>query len=200
MAKAMAAALVRAGVCSAADINMSARTQASLDAIRALGYGTGTNEEARLPLHYQKKVSVGCVEARNFLSSVALVVSACVGVSLTTLTKAVPDIPIARIMPNVLCAIGEGSTGYCMSASSDAPTAMLIRALEAFGPAHAIPESLFDVYSAISGSSNTHSLLLCHVKTSQEPGSHDRFVALTVVQQPMFCRHCGGIPWQSRYS
>lgn len=48
IAKAMAAALVRAGVCSAADINMSARTQASLNAIAELGYGTGTNIEARL--------------------------------------------------------------------------------------------------------------------------------------------------------
>ncbi|KAL8445788.1 hypothetical protein Emed_005344 [Eimeria media] len=46
-------------------------------------------------------------EAGDFLSSVALVVSACVGVSLATLANAVhPRIPIARIMPNVLCAIG----------------------------------------------------------------------------------------------
>ena len=48
MAKAMAASLVRAGVCSSADINMSARTQTSFDAIAALGYGVGTNTEVRL--------------------------------------------------------------------------------------------------------------------------------------------------------
>ncbi|KAL8435568.1 hypothetical protein ACSSS7_002413 [Eimeria intestinalis] len=148
MAKAMAAALVRAGVCSAADINMSARTQASLDAIRALGYGTGTNGEARRPLYFQQRMQ----------SSRTAVFVKCryvpPGVSLATLTKAVSHVPIARIMPNVLCAIGEGSTGYCISPCGDATIAMLIRALEAFGPAHAIPESLFDVYSAISGSSN----------------------------------------------
>ncbi|KAL8272376.1 hypothetical protein Esti_003666 [Eimeria stiedai] len=92
-------------------------------------------------------------DAYPSLSSVALVASACVGVSLATLTNAVCDVPIARIMPNVLCAIGEGSTGYCMSPCEDAARTMLIRALEAFGPVHAIPESLFDVYSAISGSS-----------------------------------------------
>lgn len=47
MAKAMAEALVREGVCSAQDICMSARTEASLNAIKALGYGTGDNIKAR---------------------------------------------------------------------------------------------------------------------------------------------------------
>ncbi|XP_026190530.1 uncharacterized protein LOC34617521 [Cyclospora cayetanensis] len=48
MAKAIAAAIVRAGMCSASDINMSSRTEDSMKAIAALGYKAGTNTEARL--------------------------------------------------------------------------------------------------------------------------------------------------------
>lgn len=161
MAKAMAEALMRAGVCSAADINMSARSQSSLDAIAALGYGTGTNVEVAertqdgllfITVKPQGAVSV-LEEVRNTLGSVAMVVSACVGVSLASLSKARADVPLARIMPNVLCAIGEGATGYCTTPCSEETTRKLLRALEAFGSVHDIPESLFDAYSAISGSS-----------------------------------------------
>lgn len=47
MARAMAASLVRAGLCLPADIWMSARTTTTYEYIRDLGYGTGTNTEAR---------------------------------------------------------------------------------------------------------------------------------------------------------
>ncbi|CDJ57310.1 pyrroline-5-carboxylate reductase, putative [Eimeria maxima] len=48
IAKAMAEALVRGGVCSPDDICMSARTEESRQAIRAQGYSVGTNDEASL--------------------------------------------------------------------------------------------------------------------------------------------------------
>ncbi|KAL8438823.1 hypothetical protein Efla_003860 [Eimeria flavescens] len=137
MARAMAAGLVRAGVCSPAEINVTERTKGGLLFITVKPAG-----------------AVGVLEeVGSSLGGVGLVVSACVGVPLEALSKAVSSVPVARIMPNVLCAIGEGSTGYCISPCKEATEGMLRRALEAFGPVHAIPESLFDVYSAISGSS-----------------------------------------------
>lgn len=97
-------------------------------------------------------------EVRGSLASVALLVSACVGVPHAKLSQMRLGVPVARIMPNVLCAIGEGATAYYKSSFlDDETTALLLRALQAFGPAHAIPEELFDAYSAISGSSNYHS-------------------------------------------
>ncbi|OEH74465.1 putative pyrroline-5-carboxylate reductase [Cyclospora cayetanensis] len=176
MAKAIAAAIVRAGMCSASDINMSSRTEDSMKAIAALGYKAGTNTEARLCSLIQLIRLIGTVterthggilfvtvkpagalavleEVRNSLSCVAVLVSACVGVPLAELCNAAPGIPVARIMPNVLCAVGEGATGFCMNSCNEDAKALLLRVLKAFGPVHAISEDLFDAYSAISGSS-----------------------------------------------
>lgn len=46
MAKAIAAALVRGKICTPADITMSAKSEATLQSIKTLGYNTGTNLEA----------------------------------------------------------------------------------------------------------------------------------------------------------
>lgn len=66
MAKAMAVALVRARVCSAEDICMSARTEASCQAISALGYSTRTNEEASLRVICNYMCTCLCVDTLRF--------------------------------------------------------------------------------------------------------------------------------------
>lgn len=88
------------------------------------------------------------------LGSVSLVVSACAGVSCSDLAYAVGNVPIARIMPNLLCTVREGATSYCMNNScGETEEALLLRVLQAFGPAYKIPEYQFDAFCAISGSS-----------------------------------------------
>ncbi|CDJ64473.1 pyrroline-5-carboxylate reductase, putative [Eimeria necatrix] len=75
------------------------------------------------------------------------------GVPLARLLKACDNVPVARIMPNVLCSVGEGATCYCVSPCTDSAHALLLQALRSFGLVHAITEDLFDAYCAISGSS-----------------------------------------------
>lgn len=87
------------------------------------------------------------------LKSVAMLVSVCAGVGIHSFASIV-DVPIARIMPSILCAVGESATAYCTTTCSDEIKATLMRVLAAFGPAHEIPESLFDAYSALGGSGN----------------------------------------------
>lgn len=96
-------------------------------------------------------------EVKDSLSSVSLVVSACAGVPLSRLASAAGELPIARIMPNLLCTIREGATSYCMHNCGETEEALLLRVLQAFGPAYKIPEHQFDAFCAISGSSEMRS-------------------------------------------
>lgn len=90
---------------------------------------------------------------REESNALPFLVSACAGVSLSRLEETTLNSPVARIMPNVLCAVGEGSTCYCGKHLTADNEAVLLRALRAFGRVHSVPESYFDAYCAISGSS-----------------------------------------------
>lgn len=165
IAKAMAEALVRGGVCSPDDICMSARTEESRQAIRAQGYSVGTNDE--VAKWAKKSFLFLTVKPRDAVSVVALLrndpcpcvlVSACPGVPLWKLReeftrKGFSRVSLVRIMPNVLCALGEGSTCYCEDGLSDELRELLLRLLRAFGIVHSVPEMYFDAYCAVSGSS-----------------------------------------------
>lgn len=79
-------------------------------------------------------------------------VSMAAGVTLSRLGELFGDRPIIRIMPNMPVAAGAGMIVYCQNAKvSEAALADFLAAMQEAGKLDAIPESLFDAATAVSG-------------------------------------------------
>ncbi|MFC4556148.1 pyrroline-5-carboxylate reductase [Georgenia faecalis] len=83
-----------------------------------------------------------------------LVVSIAAGVSLATLTGALPTgTAVVRVMPNVNAMIGAGMAAVCGNDAASADDVELVRRLfAAVGDAVVLPERDFSTYTAIAGS------------------------------------------------
>lgn len=93
-------------------------------------------------------------ETRALLRPEQLVISIAAGVSISTLAAGLGgERRIARVMPNTPALLGEGASGYCLSANAREEDEALVRACtEAVGRAFRVPESLLDAVTGLSGS------------------------------------------------
>lgn len=82
-----------------------------------------------------------------------LFLSIAAGKRIETIEALVPRARVVRVMPNVACLVSEAMSAFCLGTRarpSDRTTAL--RLLSAFGRAEEVPERLFDVVTALSGS------------------------------------------------
>jgi pyrroline-5-carboxylate reductase len=80
------------------------------------------------------------------------VISTCAAISIDVLQDALPNVRVARAMPNIACEFNEGITGIAFGAdwTADARDAVL-RLFAAIGESLTIEERHFDAVTAISG-------------------------------------------------
>lgn len=82
-----------------------------------------------------------------------LVISIAAGVSLAQLTQWIGGNRIARVMPNTPALVGAGASAYCSAAGvTTADEEQLASILNSFGTSVAVPESLMDAVTGLSGS------------------------------------------------
>lgn len=89
---------------------------------------------------------VGAAKGRMVLSILA-------GKRLATLQVALPGARVVRAMPNLPCVVGEGMSAWCAGTNAVPSDRELVGGLlTAFGREVELPESQFDVVTALSGS------------------------------------------------
>ena len=82
-----------------------------------------------------------------------LLVSIAAGVNLKTLSGALAEARLVRVMPNTPCLIGQSASGYCMGPRATAADGQLVaQLLGAVGRAIAVDEKLLDAVTGLSGS------------------------------------------------
>jgi pyrroline-5-carboxylate reductase len=93
-------------------------------------------------------------EIRPHVGPRHLVVSIAAGITLRQLADGLgPERRLIRVMPNTPCLIGASASGYSPGESATAEDVALVdRLLNAVGRAFALPESLLDAVTGLSGS------------------------------------------------
>lgn len=82
-----------------------------------------------------------------------LVISIAAGKPLAMLESRLPHARVVRVMPNLACLVGEGMNVFCAGKRvTPEHRATVSRLLSAFGKVVELPESYFDVVTAVSGS------------------------------------------------
>lgn len=163
MAKAMIGGMLQKEIVQTGDIFGSAKTQETLEAVRAM-YGIGTRDSnaavakeadvlilAVKPQFFQAVIE----EIRETTSEKTLVISIAAGKTMGWIETAFnKEIKLVRCMPNTPALVGEGCTGVCVNERvSQEETELSLRLMESFGKASLVPESLMDAVGAVSGSS-----------------------------------------------
>ncbi len=161
MGRAMLSGVLRAGLCEPGDVVVSARTQATLDAVHAeFGVDVAQNNaDAALcemvvlavkPQMYEAVIA----EVAPALAPDAIVVSIAPGKSLAWIAEKTGAAKIVRLMPNTPAAIGFGMTSVAYGDGlDDSDKARVMAFVESFGEAEVLPEHLFDAATAIAGCS-----------------------------------------------
>lgn len=96
-----------------------------------------------------------------------VLVSVAAGVTLASIQESIdPHIPLARVMPNVPCLIGQGVIGLSFSSSAADDKRQMIRQLfAAVGLVEVIPEEHMDAVTAVSGSGPAFVFLVAEALT-----------------------------------
>lgn len=83
-----------------------------------------------------------------------LVISIAAGIPLATLARVLgAERRLVRVMPNTPCLVGESASAYCIGGTATAGDAGLVsQLLSAVGLAVALPESMLDAVTGLSGS------------------------------------------------
>ena len=95
-------------------------------------------------------------EIKDFVRDEQLIVSIAAGKTLSAIGEAFekPEIGIVRVMPNTPAQVGEGMSAFCHNDNvTDEDISWVKKILGSFGMCEEVPESLFDVVTAVSGSS-----------------------------------------------
>jgi pyrroline-5-carboxylate reductase len=162
MATALAQGMIRAGVVAPGDVTASdpsPQARSALAAATGAGVSNANVEVARrsdvlvLAVKPQGMAAV-LEELAPVVTGDHLVISVAAGVPLATLATALgPDARLVRVMPNTPALVGEGAAGYCLGLNATpADDATVRRCLGAVGRAVAVPESLIDAVTGLSGS------------------------------------------------
>lgn len=94
-------------------------------------------------------------QIRDAIKPDALIVSIAAGKSIDTIENLFQkDIKLIRVMPNTPALVGEGMSALCCNNNvSPEEMAEMVSVFESFGKAEAVPESLMDTVTGVSGSS-----------------------------------------------
>jgi pyrroline-5-carboxylate reductase len=162
MATALIQGMIRAGVVTPGDVVASdpyATAREELAARSGVAVTASNAEVAKrsdvLVLAVKPQGMAGVLEELSpVVTGSHLVLSIAAGVSLATLQSGIgPDARLVRVMPNTPALVGEGAAGYCLGPNTiPGDDAIVRRCLEAVGRALAVPESLIDAVTGLSGS------------------------------------------------
>ena len=82
-----------------------------------------------------------------------MVLSIAAGRTLSSIQSRLPDARVVRVMPNTPCTVGEGMSVFCMGrGTTAADRGRVLSLLSCFGRVMELPETSFDVVTAVSGS------------------------------------------------
>lgn len=85
--------------------------------------------------------------------SQTLVVSVAAGITLASIEKYMPEVPVIRVMPNTPVAVGAGMTAVARGTNATEESAQLVAALfSAVGRSVVVDESMMDAVTGLSGS------------------------------------------------
>jgi pyrroline-5-carboxylate reductase len=170
MAGAMIGGLLQSKKADASQIIGSCKSAASREKAEALYQiaMTGDNREVAkeagtLFLCVKPQFLDGVIdEIKDVIRPDQLVVSIVAGRSLAYYQKALyHDVRLIRLMPNTPALVGEGMTAACASESvSQAQMQAVADLCRTFGRFEVVPESLFDVVTAVSGSSPAYIFMI----------------------------------------
>lgn len=162
MATAMVQGMLRAGVILPGDVLASDPYAPARDALATATGASVTTSNTEVARRSDVLVLAvkpqGMAAVLEELSAVVtgshLVLSIAAGVSLATLQRGIgPEARLVRVMPNTPALVGEGAAGYCLGPNTiPGDDAIVRRCLEAVGKAMAVPESLIDAVTGLSGS------------------------------------------------
>ena len=162
MATALIRGMIRAGTAASASIVASDPSDAARSSLAAeAGIVTlasnrevaGRSDVIVLAVKPQGMARV-LEDLRPTISDDHLILSVAAGVSLATLAEGLgPGRRLARSMPNTPALVGEGAAAYCLGPDAKTEDAATVAAcLGAVGRAFAVPESLLDAVTGLSGS------------------------------------------------
>jgi len=163
MAKAMIGGMLEKGIAKPEEISGSAKTQATLDAVREK-YGIPVSDSNReiaqkadiLILAVKPQMLAGVIsEIKDSVRKDALILSIVAGKTIEWIEEAFGgNFKVVRCMPNTPAMVGEGCSGVCRNERvSDEEMAGCMALIGSFGVAEEIPEKLIDAVGAVSGSS-----------------------------------------------
>lgn len=163
MCRAIIGGMLKAGITKPGDILVSDKNPSGLEALKA-EYGIEITDENCntasfadiLILAVKPNVCPAVIaEIREAVRSESVVVSIAAGLSLSVLMRYFKrDIPVIRVMPNTPAMAGEGMAAVCPNdLVSRIQIEDVLTVFRSFGRAEEVTESLFDVVTAVSGSS-----------------------------------------------
>lgn len=163
MAKAMIGGMLEKGIAKPEEILGSAKTQATLDAVREK-YGISVSDSNRevagkadiLILAVKPQMLAGVIgEIKGSIREDKLILSIAAGKTIAWIEEAFGgNLKVVRCMPNTPAMVGEGCSGVCRNERvSDEEMARCMALVQSFGVAEEIPERLIDAVGAVSGSS-----------------------------------------------
>lgn len=162
MATALARGMVSAGVAEAAKMTAFDPIPAAAEALAkeaGVSVAAGNREvaaasDAIILAVKPQVVPAVLAEVRGAVTPDHLFISIAAGVTLGTLESGLgPGLRLARVMPNTPALLGEGASGYCLSAGCRPEDEEAVRAcLDAVGRSWRLPESLLDAVTGLSGS------------------------------------------------
>ena len=162
MATALASGLIQAKFTSAgnviaSDIYLSAREQfadSTGATITDSNLDVVSNSDIVVLAVKPQQMHEVLAEIKDTLSSDHLVISIAAGITLSVYSEALGnDRRLVRVMPNTPCLVGATAAGFSIGGSATAEDTELVeRMLSTVGVAVAVPETLLDAVTGLSGS------------------------------------------------
>lgn len=156
----MATSLLKSGALQPNQIIGADIDQTRRDAIAKAGIATTAVPSEAVKSAATILLAVKPQVLANVLASIAdaisdqLIISIAAGVPIATYQNALgADKAIVRVMPNVLCTVGEAASAYCPNAACSAEQAEFVGSLlNSVGSAVHVDEKLMDAVTGLSGS------------------------------------------------
>ncbi len=160
MGSAMIEGALKAGVLKARDVTVSDLLPAGLERAAKLGVNAVSDSAeavrgAEVVILAVKPNDLAALAEKlgGALPKSAVLVSICAGKRIAAIAELFGTEKIVRVMPNTPAQVGEGMAALCRSeAVSDSELGAVRAIFESFGRAEILPEELFDVVTAVSGS------------------------------------------------
>lgn len=161
MAEAMAGAWIRKGRLAPDQILAADVSDDRLKALSGgLGIRTTTVNAAVVEACPIVVLAVKPQQLRDVMASLSgtpfvgrLVISILAGKRLASLAACMPEARLVRVMPNLPCLVGEGMSAFCLGQGASPADRDLVSGLfSCFGRVLEVPETEFDVVTALSGS------------------------------------------------